>query len=487
MGNLKCLLFVSVLISVSYSLQAKTIRYVKTDGTGDGSSWINAANNIQTMIDKAVSGDEVWVAKGTYYPTTETIARDSRSRTFSLKDGVNMFGGFAGSESLVSQRALADLNLDSKIDSCELVNTTLLNGDIDGVPDVWTKTINADSTWTWAVTGNEGNVYRVVTSQKGFTVNTKFDGFSITGGNANGTSDYLKNGGGICIANSQINNCIVYHCVAAINGGGIDASPYFDNGNGSSGIMAGINVNNCLIKDCSAKNEGGGIYSEYGLNMTKCNVIGCSSSDCGGGVYCFNQYNSSNITDCVVNQCSAKNEGGGIYTKNYCPMAFNVSKSVYVYVYLTNCFVTNCNSLNGGGINAINDYYPSDWNNSHTFVTSCFVGNCKGLNGGGIYFANNSTGTNLYSYIMNCTVVNSNATNGGGVYSIYGFLKNNIVCNCLASTKGSGIYSSTASTSSAYLSNNCIINNNIYLDGGSQISTVSPDIKTTFIKPTSFT
>ncbi len=98
--------------------QAK-IYYVKTDGTSTGTSWSDAASNIQTMIDKAVSGDEVWVAKGTYYPTTETIARDARSRTFSVKNGVNLYGGFAGSESLVSQRTLADLDNNGRIDSCE--------------------------------------------------------------------------------------------------------------------------------------------------------------------------------------------------------------------------------------------------------------------------------------------------------------------------------------------------------------------------------
>ncbi|MEA4935095.1 MAG: T9SS type A sorting domain-containing protein [Paludibacter sp.] len=477
MKHLRFSLF-SILLVFVFSLQAKTIRYVKVDGTGDGSSWTNASNCIQTMIDNSVSGDEVWVAKGTYYPTTETIARDARSRTFLLRQGVNMYGGFSGSENAVSQRALADLNLDGKVDSCELLNTTLLSGDIDGVPDVWTRTIKTDSTWTWSVTGNQGNVYCVVTSQNGH-VNTKFDGYSITGGNANGTDFLIKCGGGMSVmANSLINNCIVYYC-AAYHGGGIDATPYLS-GSSTSSNAINVKINNCLIKNCSAEKYGGGIYSDYGLNMARCNVIGCSSSDYGGGVYLDNQSYNSSITDCVVNQCSAKINGGGIYSNSY-------SRIGNICVYLTNCYVTNCYSSNGGGINAKNDYYPSDYNKSHTFITSCFVGNCKAINvGGGIYFANENSSSNLYSYIMNCTVVNCNATNGGGIYSNFGFLENNIVCNCLATTKGSGIYSSLDNTSSAYFSNNCIINNDIYLGVGSQQNTVSPDIKTTFIKPTSF-
>lgn len=70
-----CLLF-------AINLSAKTIYYVKVDATGNGSSWSNAANDIQTMLDKAISGDEVWVAKGTFYPTTQTISSDSVQKPF---------------------------------------------------------------------------------------------------------------------------------------------------------------------------------------------------------------------------------------------------------------------------------------------------------------------------------------------------------------------------------------------------------------------
>lgn len=49
-------------------INAKSIYYVKPTATGDGSSWLNASGNIQEMIDKASSGDEVWIAGGTYYP-----------------------------------------------------------------------------------------------------------------------------------------------------------------------------------------------------------------------------------------------------------------------------------------------------------------------------------------------------------------------------------------------------------------------------------
>ncbi|RZJ64078.1 MAG: DUF1565 domain-containing protein, partial [Flavobacterium sp.] len=62
------------------------IRYVMADGTGDGSSWANASNNLQQMINESVSGNQVWVAAGAYQPATST--------SFSMKNGVAIYGGF---------------------------------------------------------------------------------------------------------------------------------------------------------------------------------------------------------------------------------------------------------------------------------------------------------------------------------------------------------------------------------------------------------
>ena len=223
----KSVIALALLLTISFSLQAK-ILYVKQSATGDGTSWANAAGDIQAMIDKSVSGDQVWVAKGTYYPTTETIARDARSRTFVTKSGVPLCGGFAGTETSLAQRALADLDSNGKVDSFELVNTTLLSGDIDGVADVWTKKMNTDGkTWKWTVTGNERNCYCVVSA------NSKIDGVSVIGGNANSTNlNSRPSGGGINASfsfSSSVTNCTVSNCSAAISGGGIYASSYVKN------------------------------------------------------------------------------------------------------------------------------------------------------------------------------------------------------------------------------------------------------------------
>lgn len=69
--------------------------YVKSDSPGptfNGTSWTTAFHKVQDGVNAAVSGDEVWVAAGTY---VERIT---------LKAGVSLYGGFVGSETLRDQR-----------------------------------------------------------------------------------------------------------------------------------------------------------------------------------------------------------------------------------------------------------------------------------------------------------------------------------------------------------------------------------------------
>ena len=76
--------------------------YVKADagGANNGSSWTDAYTDLQDALSVTVSGDQIWVAAGTYYPTTDT----NRSATFALVNGVGIYGGFAGVETLLTER-----------------------------------------------------------------------------------------------------------------------------------------------------------------------------------------------------------------------------------------------------------------------------------------------------------------------------------------------------------------------------------------------
>ena len=87
--------------------------------------------------------------------STSATATTTRSFSFALKNGVGIYGGFLGNEA-------------SRGDRNPVANVTILSGDI-------------------GVGGNSSdNCYHVVTADATVTASAILDGFTITGGNANG-------------------------------------------------------------------------------------------------------------------------------------------------------------------------------------------------------------------------------------------------------------------------------------------------------------
>ena len=82
------LLFVFSLMLAGVDEATARILRVSPDGDGtDGLTWETAFTSISDALTASASGDEIWVASGTY---NEAIA---------LVDGVSLFGGFRGTES----------------------------------------------------------------------------------------------------------------------------------------------------------------------------------------------------------------------------------------------------------------------------------------------------------------------------------------------------------------------------------------------------
>lgn len=137
------------------------ILYVDADagGSNDGSSWANAYTELQTALGAASNGAEIWIAEGTYKPTTPS----GRAATFQLKSGVGVYGGFSGNELLRSARDWG-------------AHPVILSGDIG------TAGVKTD------------NSYNVVTGS-GVDNTSRIDGVVITGGYADGVGTHDKGGG----------------------------------------------------------------------------------------------------------------------------------------------------------------------------------------------------------------------------------------------------------------------------------------------------
>jgi hypothetical protein len=79
------------------SLAADGIIYVDADAPGpthDGSTWDFAYTDLQDALADADPGQQIWVAEGTYKPSVEYGGSGDRYRSFQLKNGVALYGGF---------------------------------------------------------------------------------------------------------------------------------------------------------------------------------------------------------------------------------------------------------------------------------------------------------------------------------------------------------------------------------------------------------
>ena len=132
-----------------------------------------------------MSGDEIWVAGGTYRPG----AAGARTATFQLKTGVAVYGGFAGTETSRDARDWA-------------AHPTLLSGDLDS-----------------SGTLTDGDAYHVVTGS-GTDATAVLDGFTIRGGNANSYPNNLG-GGMVNLSGSPTLTHVTFSGNSATYGGGM--------------------------------------------------------------------------------------------------------------------------------------------------------------------------------------------------------------------------------------------------------------------------
>ena len=150
------------------------------------------------MINASNNGQQVWVAQGTYKPTTIS----NHSLSFAMKNGVTIYGGFVGNETALSQWVL----------STPLA--TIISGDIG------------------ALGNSADNSYHIINNPAGLTNSAVLDGFLITGGNANGSNSPDDVGGGM-----------------------------LNNGNGASNSCSPL-IRNCLFINNGAANQGGALCND---------------------------------------------------------------------------------------------------------------------------------------------------------------------------------------------------------------------------------
>ncbi|MCP4166821.1 MAG: hypothetical protein GY759_13140, partial [Chloroflexi bacterium] len=255
-------------------------------GTNDGSSWTGAFTSLQSALDMARAGDQIWVAQGVYTPSQRTEDEDPRSATYRLVDGVAMYGGFAGTPGQEGDISLRDWQ----------AYPTILSGDIDS-----NDLVNERGVLTTTADLVGENAYHVLMA-KWVGETTTWDGFFITAGAATGEPDGQRTGGGMYLDASfpTLTNVIFAANSASKDGGGM----YND--------RSSPTLTNVIFTANSASEDGGGMYNRGSPTLTNVIFAANSAGDNGGGMY--SGWNSSpTLINVTFAANSADYRGGGMY------------------------------------------------------------------------------------------------------------------------------------------------------------------------------
>lgn len=395
---------------------AGRIRYVRQGFTGDGTSWENASGDIQRMIDNlAESGNgqpgEVWVAAGTYEPQTQLITGTSYSASFRMRDGISVYGGFAGSEKSKTERVLKKKDSGETVMPWEFENETILmaayydHKNLEYNNNKWTLTSDSRHVVWFApmrTTGADGSTYGF---EADFTMPTYLDGVTIMGGYAQGDTgqdEFLTDrGAGVYMhgRNTYLANCVVKENYATGNGGGVyvsggrvQSSLIYNNNSDQNGGAVYVDdegmVHRSMLTNNSARNGAGAYlynnttlqdgehedYPEY-LILSTC-VVSNNTASGNGAVYCDNGgvllQNTITNNQCVTSTDLTDpnaSQTGGIYINSYALVANSViwnnrmgtgDAPVNIPMYAKNPTAANVRFM----YNAISGVNNAVWNNT---------------------------------------------------------------------------------------------------------------------------
>jgi len=281
-------------------------------GDGDGTSWADAFSSLQDALCIARSGDQVWVAEGTYVPDDGILQTPgSRCETFLLENGVEVYGGFDGSEGSISAR---DVN----------AHPTVLSGDLAG----------DDAAGFANYADNSANV---LVAGAGIDATAVLDGFTVRGGHGVPAACGGDRGGGMRISGAsptlrwntfRENDSSVGGALSVSNGSApaVESCRFEDNHSEFDGGAVAVTSGSTpafvrsVFLDNSGRNGGAVVLADGGVDayFESCEFLDNSADELstsgeGGAIdYRFGSHESATVVNSTFDGNRAY-VGGGIY------------------------------------------------------------------------------------------------------------------------------------------------------------------------------
>lgn len=413
------LLFALCLFTVG--LTAQTVIYVDADatGSGDGTSWENAYNNLHPALDGAPEGAFILVAEGMY-------RADS---TFVIDQELTLLGGFDGTETSTDQADPAN-------------NLTILSGDVMGndTADVFSLDFLSDNQQVLFVrdTATRGTGPSFICRVDGFTISsgasvvdssTPFDtitdggGMRVTGRTIatrlNFVNNRSRNGSAVTMFGQNVNGSVFQDIEVARN---------FTNGSNLSAFSL-RSVANVRVSRVNFSGSAEGAVDDVGVMsvlfsrnvlVEDCSFAGINTNDFGSAVFARDngpgiKFDNCSFTDII-------STGGAVYLRNF------DGRNTTTF---EDCTFTNCDGNDGanatsGGLNSAG----AEFRLFNTNFSGCDA-NVRGI-GGAIQFrslasiGNGDDSLALYRLLIDGCEFTENTTMrdgglGGGAIGILGF------------------------------------------------------------------
>lgn len=495
---------ITLLIALLCSISAFSTRYLVQNnganlwnGTATGTivtlgatetlnAWYSA--NSATLV---AGTDEIWLATGVYVT----------DGTITLKNGVSLYGGFAGTEALLADRAKG-------ANVWNFTNSTTIDGNLGNRQGIITgvgttaTVIDGITVTKYAITGAAANVTGV-----GAVVNSNWtmQNCIVTANTFNNSTNQCR-GAGVYVKGGQLLNSYIYSNSAirmtgggTTYGGGVafsyNASPVTTvkgctiESNTSTVVGGGLaildgtggTIEDCIFKfNINVAGSGGAIGTSsttgaHGtLSIKNCQFIENTAATGNGGAMTLDLSTtapaSTTIEGCLFSGNTALTQGGA------------VSANTGIYAAIKNCiFRDNKITNTTNTINATSALYYGAAAANGTTVSNCvFVNNSTTTNTSGnntIKFFN--AGNNLY----NCTIAN-NANPGGYALAYNGRAGNMTNCVFWGNT-GAGSFQGIATA--LVTTYNATDNIDIYgFTYSNNIKTLTTIPNNTFTNPTGF-